>query len=112
MNPTNEQRTFAIQVTGSSLSVIKEALDLREPPRAGTETPLPQGATLKVEDVSKSSGFDFTTVILTAVVTVATSASQDILIEWLKSRLFKSGEPQPSVTILIDGKEIQVRTKS
>ena len=49
------------------------------------------------------------TVILTAVVSIATSASSEILIEWLKSRLFKSAGAKPAVTIRIDGKEIEVR---
>jgi hypothetical protein len=67
---------------------------------------LTKGATLKIRDVSKSSGFDATTVILTAVVTIATSTSSALLIEWLKSRLF-GGQKKPSLTIIINGKELE-----
>jgi hypothetical protein len=101
-----------IQVIGASLDEIREVLGISGSVSAGSEVALPQGATLKVGEVSKSSGFDVTTVILTAVITIATSASSELLIEWLKSRLFKGSEKPSAVTILIDGKEIQVRAGS
>ena len=98
-----------VQIIGPSLDEIKGCLDLSGELRAGAAIPLPEGATLNVEDVSKASGFDATTVILTAVITVATSTSTALLIEWLKSRLFKSGPKPATITIVIDGKEISVR---
>jgi hypothetical protein len=99
-----------VQIIGPSLDEIKAALDVAGDLRAGSAIPLPEGATLNVEDVSKASGFDATTVILTAVITVATSTSTALLIEWLKSKLFKSGGAKPAtITIVIDGKEISVR---
>jgi hypothetical protein len=108
VNRMNGGRRLEIQVVGASLEEIKETLDLSENIRAGTEIPLPEGATLKIDDVSKSSGFDATTVILTAVISLMADASKEVLIAWLKSRLFKKAGPKPAVTILIDGKELQV----
>lgn len=101
-----------MKVIGASLDEIREVLGISGSVNVGSEVPLPEGTTLKIEDVSKSSGFDATTVILTAMVSVATSASKDLLVEWLKSRLFKSGPKPPPVTILIGGTEIQVRPGS
>ena len=86
-----------LQIIGPSLDEIREALALSGDLRPGASIPLTDRATMTVEDVSKSSGFDATTVILTAVVTIATTTTSDILIEWLKARLFKSGQ-KPSVT--------------
>jgi hypothetical protein len=105
----NGQPELEIQVIGPSLDEIKEALDLTGNLAVGSRVPLPKGATLRVDDVSKSSGFDATTVILTAMVSVATSTSSALLIEWLKSRLFKSPS-KASVTILINGKELEVQS--
>jgi hypothetical protein len=107
-NHMSEEKGLAIQVIGSSLDEIKEALSLPEDARVGAEIPFPEGATLKIGDVSKSSGFDATTVILTAVISMMASTSKEVLIEWLKSRLFKKAGPKPAVTILVDGKELQV----
>jgi hypothetical protein len=108
----SQQSRLNVQAIGASLDDICEVLGIAGSVDAGTEVMLPEGTALKVEDVSKSSGFEATTVILTAVISVATSASKEILMEWLKSRLFKSGPKPPTVAILIDGKEIQVRSGS
>jgi hypothetical protein len=76
----------------------------------GLEASLAHGTKLKVSEISKSSGFDATTVILTGMISVAVSTSSAILIEWLKSRLFKKdGKPaSKGITILIDGKKIEI----
>ena len=104
----SQQSPLEIQLIGPSLDEIREVLGIDGSVAAGFAVPLPEGATLQVEDVSKSSGFDVTTVILTAVITVATGASKELLMEWLKSRLFKSASKPAAVTILIEGKEIQL----
>ncbi len=96
-----------LQVIGPSLQEIREALGVTSDLRVGAPVALTDTATMTVEDVSKSSGFDATTVILTAIVTIATSTTTEVLIEWLKSRLIKS-EQKPTVTIVVDGKEIRV----
>lgn len=96
-----------LQIIGPSLQEIREALGVTEELRVGAPIALTETATMTVEDVSKSSGFDATTVILTAIVTIATTTTTEVLIEWLKSRLIKS-EQKPTVTIVIDGKEIRV----
>ncbi len=105
------QPELEIQVIGPSLDEIRETLDLTGNLAVGSQVPLPEGATLRVDDVSKSSGFDVTTVIVTAIISVATSTSSALLVEWLKSRLFKS-QPKTGVTILINGKEIEVQSGS
>jgi hypothetical protein len=103
------QPELEIQVIGPSLDEIRETLDLTGNLAVGSQVPLPEGATLKVDDVSKSSGFDVTTVIVTAIISVATSTSSALLVEWLKSRLFKR---KTGVTILINGKELEVQSGS
>jgi hypothetical protein len=96
-----------LQIIGPSLQEIREALGVTEELGVGSPIALTDTATMTVEDVSKSSGFDATTVILTAIVTIATTTTTEVLIAWLKSRLIKSGQ-KPTVTIVIDGKEIRV----
>ncbi len=96
-----------LQIIGPSLQEIQEALGVPGDLRVGAPVALTDTATMTVEDVSKSSGFDATTVILTAIVTIATSTTTEVLVEWLKSRLVKSDQ-KPAVTIVIDGKEIRV----
>jgi hypothetical protein len=104
----SQEPPIEIQIIGSSLNDIKEALELDADLRSGTEIPLLDGARLNVTDVSKSSGFDVTTVVLMAVITVATSTSSALLTEWLKSRLFKSGA-KSGVSIIVNGKELEIR---
>jgi hypothetical protein len=72
--------------------------------------PLTGGAVMEVQDVSKSSGFDATTIIVTAIVTIASDAAKDVLVDWLKTQLAQLlRKPQKTpVTLVIDGKEIQV----
>jgi len=81
---------------------------------AGAALPLGAGATLTVDDLSKSSGFDATTVLLTGMVSMATTTSSAVLIEWLKSRLFrrdaKPGGNVTNITVIIDGKELTAQT--
>jgi hypothetical protein len=105
----SQQSPLEIQVVGPSLDEIREVLGIVGSMSAGCAVALPEGTTLQIEDVSKSSGFDVTTVILTAVISVAASGGKELLMEWLKSRLFKSPPKPAAVTILIDGKELQVR---
>ena len=105
----SQQSPLEIQVVGPSLDEIREVLGIVGNVSAGSEVALPEGTTLQIGDVSKSSGFDVTTVILTAMITVAATGGKELLIEWLKARLFKSAPKPAAVTILIDGKEIQLR---
>ena len=100
------QQPLQIEIVGSSLDDIVELLGT-ESLSLGKEIPLEAEAVLSVDDISKSSGFDATTVILTGLVTIATSTTTAILIEWLKSRLFAS-RPKSNITIIIDGKEIRI----
>lgn len=97
-----------LQITGPSIAEIREALGVTGEFRSGDSLPLIDGATMKVEDVSKSSGFDATMVIVTAIVSIATTTTSALLIEWLKSRLLKSG-PKTPITIVVEGKEIRVQ---
>ena len=102
-----------VQIIGPSLDEIRELLGVKAELRAGAEVPLPEGAKLQVQDVSKSSGFDATTVLLTAAVSVATSTSSALLIEWLKSKLLASrggASRAPSITIVVNGNELKVAT--
>jgi len=99
-----------VEIIATSLDALKVALGVAGELTEGQETALSNGANLTVSEISKSSGFDATTVILTGLISVATSASSEILIEWLKSRLFpKDGKPASSnITILIDGKKLEI----
>src|SRR5262249_31305025 len=99
-----------VEIIAPSLEALKEVLNISGPLDEGVQAGLSDGATLTVSEISKSSGFDATTVILTGMVSVATSTSSAILIEWLKSKLFsKPDKPAPrGITILIDGKKIEI----
>jgi hypothetical protein len=97
-----------IEIIASSMDAIKDALDLSDEVSEGAETTLAHGATLTVTEVSKSSGFDATTVILTGLVTMALNTSGAILIEWLKSKLFAKKDTKHKLTIIVDGKKIEV----
>ncbi len=105
-----------LQVIGATIEEIREALGLEGDVAEGATLPLGDGAILTVDDLSKSSGFDATTVVLTGMVSVATSTSSAILIEWLKSRLFRVGAKDgdgnvANITVVIDGKELSAQTK-
>jgi hypothetical protein len=78
-----DQRTHEVEIIAPSIDVLKEVLNVSGALDEGVEAPLSDGVTLTVSDVSKSSGFDATTVILTGMVSIATSASSAILIVWL-----------------------------
>jgi hypothetical protein len=99
-----------VEIIATSLDALKEALGVTGELSEGLETTLSNGAGLTVSEISKSSGFDATTVILTGIISIATSTSSAILIEWLKSRLFhKDSKPaSPNITILIDGKKLEI----
>ena len=103
----SNQVVHEIEIVASSMDAIKDLLDVSGKIGEGSETTLANGATLTVSDVSKSSGFDATTVILTGIVSVATSTSGALLIEWLKSKLFKT-ESKKGITIIIDGRKIDI----
>ncbi len=62
----SQQSPLEIQVVGPSLDEIREVLGIVGNVSAGSEVALPEGTKLQIGDVSKSSGFDVTTVILTA----------------------------------------------
>ena len=105
-----EEKSHEVEIIAPSLEALKEVLNVSGNLGEGLETSLADGTKLKVSEISKSSGFDATTVILTGMISVAVSTSSAILIEWLKSRLFKKdGKPaSKGITILIDGKKIEV----
>ena len=104
-----DKTVHEIEIIASSMDAIKELLDVSGEMREGSEKELANGATLTVSEVSKSSGFDVTTVMLTAVVSVMVSTSSAVLTEWLKSRLFKKDEKEPKkgITIIVDGRKIE-----
>jgi hypothetical protein len=109
-HPMTDKTVHEIEIIASSMDAIKELLDVSGEMREGSEKELANGATLTVSEVSKSSGFDATTVMLTAVVSVMVSTSSAVLTEWLKSRLFKkedAKEPKKGITIIVDGKKIE-----
>jgi hypothetical protein len=104
-----------LQVIGATIGDIREALGLEGDVAEGAKLPLGDGATLTVDDLSKSSGFDATTVVLTGMISVATTTSSAVLIEWLKSRLFRGGAKPDAgnvanVTVVINGKELSAQT--
>jgi hypothetical protein len=99
-----------VQIVGSSIDEINEILGLSEEDvKAGSEVRLTDDMVLTVSDVSKSSGFAETALLLTGLVTIVTSTSSALLVEWLKSRLFESGK-STNVTIIIDGQELRPGT--
>ena len=97
--------THNVQIVASSIEEIKTLLGLSEELKKESEIRPMEGLTLKVTDMSKSSGFDVTTAIITFAVTVATSTSSALLTEWLKSRLFKD-KAGGGATAVLDGKEL------
>jgi len=105
-----DHKTHEVEIIAPSLDALKEVLDISGDLGEGLETSLVDGTKLKVSEISKSSGFDATTVILTGMISVAVSTTSAILIEYLKSRLFKKdGKPaSKGITILIDGKKIEI----
>jgi len=106
----SEERTHEVEIIAPSLEALKEVLDISGDLKEGLETSLAGGAKLQVSEISKSSGFDATTVILTGLISVAMSTSSAILIEYLKSKLFKKDGKTSAkgITIMIDGKKIEI----
>ena len=116
MTAPSEVTPLELQVIGATIEDIREALGLEGDVVEGAMLPLGDGATLTVDDLSKSSGFDATTVVLTGMISVATTTSSAVLIEWLKSRLFRRGEKHDggtvaNITVVIDGNELSAQTK-
>jgi hypothetical protein len=106
-----EQRTHEVEIVAPSIDELKAVLEVVGDLSEGMQTALAEGTTLTVSEVSKSSGFDATTVILTGMVSVAVSTSSALLTEWLKSKLLKRKDEKPAaktVTILVDGKKIEI----
>ena len=99
-----------IQIYGASLDDIRELLGTTIDLRPGTEVPLAAGAVMDVQDVSKSSGFDATTVIVTAAIAVGGDVAKELVKDWLKAQLlalFKKPRKAP-LAMVVDGEEIQV----
>lgn len=105
-----ESPVLEFQVVASSVEDVKEALNLSDELAVGNEVHLTDGSTLKITDLSKSSGFLDTSLVVTGLVTIATTTTSAILIEWLKSRLFQKGQ-QPTVTIIVNGAEVTPETE-
>jgi len=106
----SELQMHEVEIVAPSMDALKEVLDISGDLNEGLETSLAEGTKLTVSDISKSSGFDATTVILTGLVSVAVSTSSAILIEWLKAKLLKKGDKPAlkGITILIDGRKIEI----
>jgi hypothetical protein len=74
MPPMNERQSMANYPRGApdrrfrAEDDIREALGLEGDVAEGAELPLGDGATLTIDDLSKSSEFDATTVILTGII--------------------------------------------
>src|SRR5262245_22836192 len=98
-----------VQILSSSLEEIQHLLSAETSPIAGASIRLGDGAGLRVTEISKSSGFDATTLIVTGVVTLVTGVTKDVLVEWFKARMKKgtSSQPVTQVTVIIDGKELR-----
>jgi hypothetical protein len=106
-----EHLMHEIEIVAPSIDALKEVLDVSGELREGIETALAEGATLRVSEVSKSSGFDATTIILTGFVSIAVSTTSAVLTEWLKAKLLKKKDDKAvhkGITILIDGKKIEI----
>lgn len=108
-----------IEVAAATLDSICELLELPRDFAEGTQTPLGQEATLTVSDVSKSSGFDATTVILTGVINLAFSTTGAVLVDWLKTKLQesrKTAAPTATgkasdvqrITLTVGGKKVDI----
>jgi hypothetical protein len=100
-----------VEIVAPSIDALKEVLDVSGELSEGIEAALAEGATLTVSEVSKSSGFDATTIILTGFVSVAVSTTSAVLTEWLKAKLLKKKDDKAAhkgITILIDGKKIEI----
>jgi hypothetical protein len=103
-----DEQTHEVQFVVSSMDDIKQLLGVTDGVKNDAKVSLSDGLTLEVTDVAKSRGFEVTTLIVTGLVTVATSTASAVLIEYLKSKLFKSGGAKPpNITIIIDGKELK-----
>jgi hypothetical protein len=100
-----------VEIVAPSIDALKEVLDVSGELSEGIETALAEGATLTVSDLSKSSGFDATTIILTGFVSIAVSTTSAVLTEWLKAKLLKKKDDTAAhkgITIFIDGKKIEI----
>jgi hypothetical protein len=100
-------QTTAVFIKGPSIGAILSVLGDAAPNEGGLE----QGASVElaggagallVQDVSKSSGMDVTTVI----VTLTTGVAQAVIIEWFKNRLAARRPPAPdkpsaSITVIV-----------
>lgn len=102
-----------IQIITSSLADLKALLPDAGNLDAGCLIKLDENISLEIGDVSKSSGFDVASLIVTGIVTVATSTSSALLIEWAKSKLFKVGASKSgNITIIINGTEVKIDTSA
>jgi len=110
-NPMAEPTVHEVEIIAPSMDAIRELLEIRGDMREGSEAKLADGATLTVSEVSKSSGFDATTVILTGLVSIVVSSSSAVLTEWLKAKLLKKKDDKDAkkgITVIIDGKKIEI----
>ena len=113
-----EKIMHEVEIIAPSMDAIRNLLEVAGDVREGTEATLANGTTLTVSDVSKSSGFDATTVILTGLVSIAVSSSSAVLTEWLKAKLLKKKDDKTEkdagkgITIIIDGKKIEIASST
>jgi hypothetical protein len=106
-----EPTVHEVEIIAPSMDAIRELLEIQDDMREGSEATLADGATLTVSEVSKSSGFDATTVILTGLVSIVVSSSSAVLTEWLKAKLLKKKDDKDAkkgITVIIDGKKIEI----
>jgi hypothetical protein len=96
----------------SSLEELKDVLPTAAKIDTGTVIELDEDMSLEVSKVSKSSGFDMASLIVTGVVTVATSVSTELLIAWAKAKLSKSKAKGSSMTIIINGSDVKIELPS
>jgi hypothetical protein len=106
--------THTIEIMASTVKDIRDVLGMESNAELeGVALEVADGATLTVSEVSKSSGFDATTVILTGVISLALNTSGAVLTEWLKAKLLKKpnasvGHPARGLTVVIDGKKVEL----
>jgi hypothetical protein len=103
---SSTQRAHEVEIVGASLADIEALLGAKDQ-IAGGAVDLGDGVQLDVREVSKSSGFDVATLIVTGIITVAVNVTTAMLIDYLKSRMSAS-KPKRPVTITIDGKQITI----